>query len=236
MLAFRVFFYVLSRRVQVFCLFRSSLTSFRCMKSIVGLHLPFRRSAPVFSSACTLFFVWVQANESFYARKSPVLFGKKEQTDAMRLFGFVFLSDGRRTFPIFAKRILEKDGMKSWILIALGGGVGSVLRHLTVSCLSKCGWAAFPLGTFAVNAAGCFLVGLLFGLSARLDALNQEWRLFLQVGFCGGYTTFSAFSLENVKLFESGHYATLALYVAGSLGAGVLAVWAGYALVGAVGK
>jgi CrcB protein len=85
----------------------------------------------------------------------------------------------------------------------------------------------FPWATFIANVSGCLLIGLLMGLLERYSALNGELRLLLIVGLCGGYTTFSTLSAENLKLLEAGHYITLALYVAGTLLLGLLALWIG---------
>jgi CrcB protein len=117
--------------------------------------------------------------------------------------------------------------IKQMLLVGLGGGVGSALRYLTAWFVGRHVSCPFPLGTFAVNVLGCFLIGLLAGLSARGGLLGEEARLLLIAGFCGGYTTFSAFSIENVSLFEGGNYLTLAAYVLASVLTGVGAVWLG---------
>ncbi|MEK7855013.1 MAG: fluoride efflux transporter CrcB [Acidobacteriota bacterium] len=71
---------------------------------------------------------------------------------------------------------------------------------------------AFPFGTFAVNILGCLLIGMVFGLSQRHEWLSPELRMFLTVGFCGGFTTFSAFAYENIILLQEKDYLTFALY------------------------
>lgn len=129
----------------------------------------------------------------------------------------------------------KKQPMKEWMWIALGEGIGSTLRYLTTSLLSRYGWGSFPLGTFTVNLLGCFFMGILFGLSTKFTPPHPIWRAFFQVGICGGYTTFSAFSLDNLKLLESEQYGIATLYATGSLVIGLLAVWLGYALTRQMG-
>lgn len=116
--------------------------------------------------------------------------------------------------------------LKYVLLVALGGGVGSALRFLTSV------WAArlpylFPWGTFFVNLAGCLLIGFLAGMFVQTGVFSRELRVLLITGFCGGYTTFSSFSLENLRMLESGQYGVLALYVVSSVVLGLAAVWGG---------
>ncbi|MDR1414878.1 MAG: fluoride efflux transporter CrcB [Odoribacteraceae bacterium] len=117
--------------------------------------------------------------------------------------------------------------VKQILLVALGGGAGSALRYLTSMYAAAHARGLFPLGTFAVNIAGCFLIGLLVGLSARGGIIGDDAKLLLITGFCGGYTTFSAFSLENVTLFHDGHYLTLTVYILASVLAGAVALCLG---------
>ncbi|MDR3339844.1 MAG: fluoride efflux transporter CrcB [Candidatus Symbiothrix sp.] len=118
--------------------------------------------------------------------------------------------------------------LKQILLVGLGGSVGSILRFL----VSKITYtqSSFPWTTFIVNLAGCFLIGLLTGLAVKHQFLDANMRLLLVTGFCGGFTTFSAFSIENVYLYQSGNYLNLTLYVAMSLIAGFFAVMLGLGL------
>jgi CrcB protein len=120
--------------------------------------------------------------------------------------------------------------VKEILLIGLGGGAGSILRYLAVRVAARAGWLAFPAATFAVNVLGCFLIGVLAGTSLRAGWVDAPQKALLMTGFCGGFTTFSAFSLENVQLYQAGSYAMLALYVAASVVVGFAAVWAGMAI------
>ena len=116
------------------------------------------------------------------------------------------------------------------ILVGLGGMFGSIARYLAASLLTRQFPSAFPYGTFLVNILGCFLIGSVFGLSERYDWLTAEWRLFLATGICGGFTTFSSFSYENIALLQDGDYATFAAYSLLSFGFGLAATFLGLAV------
>jgi CrcB protein len=105
-------------------------------------------------------------------------------------------------------------------LIALGGAIGSVLRYLLVAAVGA------PWGTALVNLLGSFAIGVLFVL---LDT-RTGWQLFLMTGLLGGFTTFSAFSLDTLKLIEAGQPLQAALYVLGSVALSLIAVALGVAL------
>jgi len=117
--------------------------------------------------------------------------------------------------------------IKQVALVALGGSAGSVLRYLASLWIVKRFPYTFPLGTFIVNVTGCFIIGFLLGLSIFHNLQNNELKLLLVVGFCGGYTTFSTLSSESLHLLEAGNYWTLASYIAGSIVLGLTAVWGG---------
>lgn len=97
-------------------------------------------------------------------------------------------------------------------LIGMGGLIGSIGRYLTASYFTKIFPSAFPYGTFAVNVIGCLLIGIVYGFSERFNWFTPEWRLFMATGVCGGYTTFSSFAYENIKLLQEGNYLTFAVY------------------------
>lgn len=90
--------------------------------------------------------------------------------------------------------------IQSVIMVALGGALGSAARYVVSRVVQEQCATTFPLHTFAVNVVGCLLIGLVCGLAARLDGMGNGLKLFLTVGFCGGFTTFSTFCNENLAL------------------------------------
>ena len=120
--------------------------------------------------------------------------------------------------------------MRIVALIGIGSFIGGSLRYLIAQMVQSKFLSAFPFGTLTVNIVGCFVIGLVFGLSERLN-LSPEWRLFLATGICGGFTTFSAFSLETMQLLRDGQILHGLLYVATSILVGLLAVYLGMTLL-----
>ncbi|MDR1698721.1 MAG: fluoride efflux transporter CrcB [Prevotellaceae bacterium] len=121
---------------------------------------------------------------------------------------------------------------RTLFLVFLGGGAGSTLRYLTSVLTAR--WTqpavTFPIATFTVNIAGCLLAGLLIGLIDKGTLANPGWRFLLITGFCGGYTTFSAFSAENLLLLQRGDYGLAVIYITTSILLGLAAVWLGFLL------
>lgn len=107
------------------------------------------------------------------------------------------------------------------LIVGIGGAIGAVCRYL-VGLLPLLTGSAFPFKTFLINIAGCFLIGVIAALALK-GTLNPRIVLFLKVGFCGGFTTFSSFALETSGLLEQGFSATAALYIISSVALGYLA-------------
>ena len=116
------------------------------------------------------------------------------------------------------------------LAIAGAGALGSVARHLAGTFVQRMTHAAFPYGTLLVNVAGCFLIGLAAGHFMN-DETTPTLKAALMVGFCGGFTTFSAFSLEMLGLMSGGEYAKAAAYGASSVALSLAATGAGFVLV-----
>lgn len=117
---------------------------------------------------------------------------------------------------------------KQLLLIGLGGFVGSVARFLVSKLNTRVDWFSIPVGTLTVNVVGSLLIGFLIGISEKSPVLTVEWRMFLMVGLCGGFTTFSSFSGENLMLMRNGQFLPLLLYTGLSILLGFTAVYLGY--------
>lgn len=118
--------------------------------------------------------------------------------------------------------------LKNFLWVGFGGGIGAVLRYF-ISVNVKNG--IFPLSTFFINAAGSLVIGLVFALSLKNENMAEHTRLFLMAGICGGFTTFSAFSLENMLLLRSGNYLTAGIYMIASAAVCILACFAGFKII-----
>jgi CrcB protein len=119
----------------------------------------------------------------------------------------------------------------SYLLVFFGGGLGATLRHLINVTCARCIGIGFPYGTFIINITGSTAMGLIAGYLAFKGEASQPWRLFLMTGILGGYTTFSAFSLDTALLYERGEIGLAAFYVLGSVVLSIAGLFAGLALV-----
>jgi len=117
--------------------------------------------------------------------------------------------------------------IKNILLVGLGGAAGSILRFLCQKWITSITSLSFPLGTFLVNITGCFLIGLFFSYGTKHEYFSYNMQLLLMTGLCGGFTTFSAFTLESMGLIKEDKTGLFLLYIGGSVILGLLATWVG---------
>ena len=118
--------------------------------------------------------------------------------------------------------------LKNILLVGLGGGIGSILRYGSGLLVNS---KYFPWPTLAVNIIGSFIIGLVLAFSVMDESFLNNWKLFLATGVCGGFTTFSAFSAENLALFQNGKYGLAMGYIILSVILGIVAAFLGYQLI-----
>jgi len=118
-----------------------------------------------------------------------------------------------------------------FLIVFLGGGIGAALRHGCNLVISRALGTAFPFATLTENVLGSLIMGALDAYFAFKGDATQSWRLFLTTGILGGYTTFSAFSLDSALLYERGELGLAALYVIGSVALSIGGLFAGLAIV-----
>lgn len=116
--------------------------------------------------------------------------------------------------------------MKQVLLVFVGGGVGSALRYV-VGTFIKTVSSGFPWGTFSVNVIGSLLIGVFMGFVLKNSSFSENQTLLLITGFCGGFTTFSAFAYENQVFLKEGDLTNFFIYTLGSIGVGIMAVFLG---------
>lgn len=117
--------------------------------------------------------------------------------------------------------------MTKYLIIALGGAIGSVLRFWAGAYVSTRMGTRFPYGTFVINITASFLIGLIMTILAERTHLSPIWRYLFVIGFLGGYSTFSSFEYETFQVFQDGEFLIAGLNVALSVGIGFIAVWIG---------
>ncbi len=122
--------------------------------------------------------------------------------------------------------------MKQVLIVFLGGGLGSVCRYLLSVLMHRYTFfSGYPMGTFLANILGCLLIGLIAGWAEKAGGIRQEWTLLFTTGFCGGFTTFSTFALENNFLLKEGNYTLFFVYTIASLVLGLAAVFLGMEII-----
>ncbi len=121
--------------------------------------------------------------------------------------------------------------MKMYLAVGLGGAMGAMTRYFASSLMMRFIGIGFPLGTLSVNIVGSFAMGIVIEILALHGTLGQEWRAFVTVGLLGGFTTFSAFSLEVALMIERNDFGEAALYVAASVLLCVGGLFLGLAMV-----
>jgi CrcB protein len=117
--------------------------------------------------------------------------------------------------------------IKNILLVGLGGGIGSIARYLCQRWVMLMYPSSFPWGTFAVNITGCLLIGIFWGMTFKSFAGTETWKLLLMTGLCGGFTTFSAFTLEGIGLLKEQKLLVFFTYILASMAIGLLATYAG---------
>lgn len=120
--------------------------------------------------------------------------------------------------------------LKTLLIIGTGSFIGGVLRYLLSLFIQNKFPVKFPFGTFSVNLAGCLLIGIVFGLTDK-GFTSDEFKLFLSTGILGGFTTFSAFSIESINLMLEGEIVIAIIYIIASVLGGLLAAYAGITLI-----
>jgi len=118
--------------------------------------------------------------------------------------------------------------MKQILLVGIGGFIGSIARYFVSKLNLSWHFLSIPMGTLTVNIIGSFIIGFIVGVSAKSELITPGLRLFLMVGICGGFTTFSSFTLENMTLMQNGQFLSVLIYTGLSIFFGFLAVYLGY--------
>ena len=121
--------------------------------------------------------------------------------------------------------------MQLVLLIGFAGFLGTIARYLSGQLIYKFLPIAFPFGTLIVNILGCFIIGIVYGWFEKENIYSNEWKLIFATGFCGGFTTFSAFSIENIQLLREGQFGIALLFIFVSVVIGISATFGGVSLM-----
>ncbi len=120
--------------------------------------------------------------------------------------------------------------MQQFFIVGIGSFIGGGLRYLISVFFNQKVNPDFPYATLSVNLLGCLLIGVFYGLFEK-SVINNDWKLFLTTGLCGGFTTFSAFSNESLELIKGGSLLTAVIYITSSIVCGLLLTYVGYQIV-----
>lgn len=126
--------------------------------------------------------------------------------------------------------VLGSRELFDWIWVALGGALGSIFRYAAGGAVQRWNGSDWPLGTLAVNIVGSFIIGWLSHLILERGIMTPQTRLFVMVGLMGGFTTFSTFSLETLRLIQQGGWGSAAANIVLSVIGGLAAAWAGFTI------
>jgi CrcB protein len=124
--------------------------------------------------------------------------------------------------------------LRTILIVGTGGFIGSVMRYLVQFYVEKGMSSTFPMGTLIANVAGSFIIGMVFALAEKGNLMSSEWRIFLTVGICGGFTTFSAFAYNNFTMIKEHSYGQLLFNLGGNIFLGILAVYVGIIVIRAI--
>lgn len=124
--------------------------------------------------------------------------------------------------------------LRTILIVGTGGFIGSVMRYLVQFYVEKGMSSTFPMGTLIANIAGSFIIGMVFAIAEKGNLMSSEWRIFLTVGICGGFTTFSAFAYNNFNMIKEHSYGQLLFNLGGNIFLGILAVYLGIILIRAI--
>jgi fluoride exporter len=127
-------------------------------------------------------------------------------------------------------RLFGGDGLQKYLLIAIGGALGSIARYWVGSSIASRMGIRFPYGTLIVNITACVIIGFSMSYLGRRAELNPAWRFLIPVGFIGAYSTFSTYEWETLSTLRAGAFGIAALYAVGSFVLGLAAVWGGSVL------
>ena len=132
---------------------------------------------------------------------------------------------------LFQEIFRPMTSLKNILLVLVGSGIGGASRYIIADFIKQKYSPKYPLGTCLINIVGCFIIGLVLGYYTKNTTENTDIKLLLTTGFCGGFTTFSAFAAENLYLIKSGNQLTALFYIILSVLLGILATFLGSIII-----